>query len=165
MSANRGGFHDYRAKFNWVIKRVKHYAEKTGVDAAALLDAWEDQRTYWYMSYYQDCKQPEIKSDKVWVFDTIEELQAAIGNAGFRCPCCAGVSKSPYTCDSGQPMDKKGSICDWKAYGLLGTLGKGASVFIKSKLMGETIFMPVAWETKPVATPVEQLAKLKEELK
>jgi hypothetical protein len=39
-------------------------------------------------------------------------------------------------------------MCDWKAYGLLRTLGKGASIFIKSKLKVFDIFMPVAWEAE-----------------
>jgi hypothetical protein len=40
----------------------------------------------------------------------------------------------------------KGKTCDWKAYGLFGTLGKGISVFVKKEIRIETIFMPVSWE-------------------
>ena len=138
--------HDYRAKFRWVLARASNYAEKTGLDAADILDGWEKQRDYWYMNYYQDVNQPEIKDDNVRVFETSKDLLAAIGKHEFRCPMCGGVANNPYRCTSGKFLDAK-DVCDWKAYGLLGTLGKGVSVFVKEKLKVETIFMPLAWET------------------
>lgn len=140
------GMHNYRAKLAWVLDRAKHYAEKTGLDAASVLDAWESARDYWYMNYYQDCNQPEIKGDSVRVFDTQEALLASVDGKGFRCPCCGGISKSPYTCDSGLPMPGEKKTCDWKSWGLFGTLGKGVSVFVKDKMRGESFFKPVAWE-------------------
>jgi hypothetical protein len=39
-----------------------------------------------------------------------------------------------------------GKTCDWKVYGLFGHLGKGIFVFVKEKVAGKNIFMPVAWE-------------------
>lgn len=139
--------HDYREKVAWVIERAKHYAEKTGLTPEAILDAWEGRRNYWYMNYYQESNQPEIKGDKVRVFETVAELGKSIGEAGFRCPACEGVSKSPYECTSG--ITKNGKTCDWKVYGLFGHLGKGVYVFVKEKAMGENLFMPVAWESDP----------------
>lgn len=134
-------------KFDWVIERAKHYAEKTGLEAADILDAWENHRTYWYMNYYQDCNQPLMKGDEtVRVFETQDDLKNSIGKAGFRCPHCGGISKNPYECDSGLMVS--GKTCDWKSYGLLGCMGKGAHFFLKDKLRGETIFIPVAWEGK-----------------
>lgn len=144
--------HDYRAKLKFAVKRAEHYAEKTGLEAADILDAWETDRTYWYMNYYQPCNQPEIKSDNVRVFETKEDLLASIGKPEYRCPMCGGISKSPYACDSGKEMEK-GKTCDWKAYGLFGTLGKGISVFVKKELIIETIFMPVSWEAITVFQP------------
>lgn len=137
-------WHDYRGKLAWIVARAKHYAEKTGLTAEAILDAWEGQRDYWYMNYYQDANQPLIKDGKARVFETLADLQASIGTSGFRCPACAGVSRSPYECTSGKVTH--GKTCDWKVYGLLGHLGKGVSVYVKEKLQGESIFMPVAWE-------------------
>lgn len=142
-SQSRGG-HNYRGKLAWVVARAKHYAEKTGLSAESILDSWESRRTYWYMNYYQECEQPEIKGDNVRVFETVADLLASIGKEGFRCPMCSGVSKSPYECDSGLKVD--GKTCDWKVYGLFRDLGKGVSVFVKEKLKGESLFMPVAWE-------------------
>lgn len=137
-------FHDYRGKLAWVVSRAKHYAEKTGLPAADILNAWEQRRNYWYMNYYQDCNQPEIKADSVRIFDTAESMRAAIGEQGFRCPCCDHVSRSPYECDSGVKVD--GQPCNWKVYGLFGHMGKGTHVFVKEAMRGENIFMPVAWE-------------------
>lgn len=139
--------HDYRAKFAWVIERAMHYGEKTGVDSSAILDAWEKGRDYWYMNYYQDSNQPEIKGDSVRVFETQEAFLESIGDNGFRCPSCGGVSRSPFKCDTGLEM-AKGKVCDWKSYGLFGTLGKGVHVFVKSMMKGESFFTPVAWESE-----------------
>jgi hypothetical protein len=143
--AKSPGFHDYRGKLQWIADRAQHYAEKTGLDASDILAAWEGQRDYWYMNFYQESAQPKLDGDRVRVFETMADLQAAIDNKGFRCPACAGVSTSPYTCDTGIARD--GKPCDWKSWGLFGTLGKGASVFVKSEIRGENVFMPVAWET------------------
>ena len=139
------GFHDYRAKLDWVIKRVEHYAESTGLPPEAILDAWESKRDYWYMNYYQDACQPVISPGKVRVFDSTGDLLASIGQPQFRCPSCGGISTSPYKCTTGLKVGKQ--ICDWKSYGLFGHLGKGISVFVKDKMAIEAIFMPIAWET------------------
>lgn len=130
--------HRYCDTFKWVIDRARHYAEKTGLEAADILDSWEEKRSYWYMNFYQECEQPEIKEGKVRVFDTLEDVKAALGKDGFRCPKCSKISKSPYECNH----------CDWKVYGLLGDLGKGIYIYCKERVNGNTIFMPVAWENK-----------------
>lgn len=142
----KGGrpFHDYQAKFDWTIERAQHYGEALDMDPAEVLDAWEMGRDYWYMNYYQDMKQPKIDASHVRVFDTVPQFLDAIEERKFRCPACAGISNDAYACDSG--VERDGKPCDWKAYGLLGTLGKGAFVYVKEKLSGQSIFMPVAWE-------------------
>lgn len=137
-------FHAYCDKFKWTVDRAKHYAEKLGLDWMDVLTSWEENRTYWYMNYYQDANQPEIKGDDVRVFESVEEMKRAIGAMEFRCPACNGISTSPYACNSGVKVS--GKVCDWKVYGLFGGLGKGVFVYCKDKLAGETIFMPVSWE-------------------
>ena len=89
----------------------------------------------------------DLKSDKVKVFETVEEMLKAIREKQFRCPACGGISTNPYKCNSGLEMSK-GKICDWNVGGLFGDLGKGIFVYCKDKLQGETIFMPVAWENQ-----------------
>jgi hypothetical protein len=150
-SRGRKHFHDYRAKLAWVLDRAAHYAEKTGLDAADILDAWEKGRTYWYMNYYQDAEQPLIEGDGVRLFETKDDLKAALGDAPrFRCPACNGASKNPYECDSGivgkTLTGGKNKPCDWKVYGLFSDLGKGVYIFVKSEMCGQRIFNPVAWE-------------------
>ena len=145
-------WHDYRAKLAWIVSRAEHYAEKTGLSAPDILDAWERGRDYWYMNFYQDANQPEIAGDRVRVFGTLDEMRASVGDAGFRCPLCDEVSKDAYACDSGVVVknikDGKDGPCNWKVYGLLGDLGRGVYVFVKSEMRGNRIFKPIAWETE-----------------
>lgn len=137
--------HRYCNKFKWVIDRAKHYGEKLGIPWEEVLDSWEAERNYWYMNYYQDCNQPLIEGARVRVFETVGDLLFSIGKEGFRCPCCGGVSTSPYECNSGiVRSDKK--VCDWKVYGLFRGLGKDVFVYCKDKIRGERMFMPIAWE-------------------
>lgn len=51
--------------FNWVICRAKHYAHHTGKTIEQILDEWESKRTYWWLNYYQDCRQPKFKTGSV----------------------------------------------------------------------------------------------------
>lgn len=140
---------EYCEKFKWVVDRAKHYAEITGLTYEQVIEGWEKRRTYWYLNYYQDCNQPTLK-EGTRVFKTVQELLESIGKAGFRCPRCGGISKNAYECDSGLQIkdDGKTITCNWKAYGFLGCLGKGAYVYVIEKCAGETMFMPIAWEEK-----------------
>lgn len=130
--------------YDWVIKRAEHYAEKTGLHVDEILNAWEEDRNYWHLNYYQESNQPEIKGDDVRVFDTVKEMLDSIGDKKFRCPACNQITTNPYECNSGHVTQEK--ICDWKSYGLFGTMGKGATVFVKEKIKIDTFFMPIAWE-------------------
>ena len=49
--------------FGWVISRAKHYANHTGKPVEAILNEWEEKRDYWWLNYYQDCRQPKFHSD------------------------------------------------------------------------------------------------------
>ena len=129
-------FHKYCDKFKWINDRAKHYAESLNTTEEKVIQGWENERTYWYMNFYQDSKQPLI--DNVKVFETLEELEKSVSGKGFRCPKCSGISKDAYECSLGG--------CDWKSYGLFGTMNKGVNVLIKSTLKKDHIFMPVAWE-------------------
>lgn len=142
--SNDNSGHGYMAHLRFAVSRAKHYGEKLGLEPADILDAWEKRRDYWYMNYYQDANMPLIDAENVRVFDSLEDLKKSIGKHGFRCPHCGGISSNPYECNSGIVHD--GKKCDWKSYGLLGCLGKGAYIYIKEKLSGQTIFFPVAWE-------------------
>lgn len=136
-------------KYDWIIKRAEHYAEKTGLHTDEILNAWEEDRNYWYQNYYQESNQPKIEGDSVRIFDSVEDLLKEIGEKKFRCPSCEGISTNPYSCNSGMEM-AKGKTCNWNVSGLFGDLGQGTYVYVKDKLRGENIFTPLSWEK---ATP------------
>jgi hypothetical protein len=138
-----GCFHRYCDKFKWVIDRAKHYSYRTGLPIVEILDEWERDRNCWYMGYYQNGNIPKLHGKQVIVMDTMDDFNAIKGQ-GFRCPSCNGISKDPQTCDTG--IIKYNGICDWKSYGLFRTLGKGAYLFIKERVIGIEIFYPIAFE-------------------
>lgn len=132
--------HRYCDKYKWIIERANHYAEIIGVTAEDVLEAWETKRSYWYMNFYQDSNQPRIDDDlrNVRVFETVDDFHKSVNTQEFRCPRCQKTSTNPVECS--QPD------CDWKAYGLLKTLGSGVTVITKKPIQSFHIFMPVAWE-------------------
>ena len=141
-------FHDYKAKFNWVVERALKYAEKINCSPDEVLDAWEHDRSEWYMNYYQDYNQPD--PEKVRVYANIDAFKKACANKGFICPSCGGISTNPSRCDTHRLVKRgrKKIECDWSACGLFGTMGKGAVVFIRNRMTIYRIFMPVAWQNK-----------------
>ena len=145
IAGHARSYEDCHEKLDWIVGRAEHYAEKLNLDACDILNAWEKGRNYWYMNYYQECEQPTITAERVRVFETSEDLRQAVGTLGFRCPMCGGISRSPYECDSGLDM-APGKKCDWKSWGLFKDLGKGIYIYVKEKLQGQVIFMPIAWE-------------------
>ncbi len=132
---------------NYLRNKLNEYSTALGIPQEEILKAWEENRNYSAINCYQECNQPSIKSEKVRVFDTVDEMLKSIGEHRFRCPSCGGESTSPYKCNSGKEMSK-GKVCDWNVGGLFGDLGKGIFVYCKDKLTGETIFMPIAWEQR-----------------
>lgn len=129
-------FHKYCDKFKWVVDRAREYGKVLGVSWEDILKSWENDRSYWYMNYYQDCNQPKLDGKNVRVFDTLDDFKKSAKEPAFRCPSCGRVTNSPSECYH----------CGWKVYGFLGSCGKGVFIYIKEKLMGQEIFMPVAWE-------------------
>lgn len=131
--------HRYCDKFKWIIDRAKHYEEKLGIPWMEILDSWEEDRTYWYMNYYQESMQPLIDSDNVYVFESAEDLRKKVGNE-FICPRCKGISTDPYDCNSG--IEIGGEICNWKSYGLLRF--NLVYLYCKMERKGTHCFMPKA---------------------
>ena len=54
----------------WAVDRAKHYSEKLGIPWEEILNSWESERNYWYMNYYQECRQPRIEGERVQSFMT-----------------------------------------------------------------------------------------------
>lgn len=65
--------HDYCGKYKWILERAQHYAEKSNKTTDEIIKSWEEDRSYWYMNYYQDCNQPLIEADNVILFEQWEK--------------------------------------------------------------------------------------------
>jgi len=142
--------HKYCSKFRWAIDRARHYSYKTGLTVAEIINAWEKDRSYWYMNYYQNSNHPKLYGDNIYVYATLEEMSIKIGTE-FRCPRCGGITTNPYRCNSGRPVKgTKSGICDWAVYGLFQDMGKGIYVYVKEKARGERMFMPLVFEKQHV---------------
>jgi hypothetical protein len=74
-------YHKYCDKYKWVIERAKHYAQKTGIPYEEIIEIWEEDRSYWYMNYYQDCNQPLNGSKKDKNIEWIEKANERISVA------------------------------------------------------------------------------------
>lgn len=131
---------EYCQKFRWIIDKAKHYEEKLGIPWKEIIQSWEEYRRYWYMNYYQECNQPKIESNDVFVFESAEEMREKIGTE-FICPCCKGISTNPYECNSGVKVGKN-KVCDWKAYGFLQF--DLAFIYCKKERKSTKCFMPKA---------------------
>lgn len=125
----------YCQQFKWIIDRAKHYSHVTGIEISKILNAWEENRSFWFANYYQDSSQPKlnVKDNNILIFNSTEEAKNKFLESGFICPSCGGETITPYEC--------KG--CGWKVYGLLQT-GKEYYWFFKDKCRGEKIFPPAS---------------------
>lgn len=135
-----------------------HYAKVLNLTTQEVLNAFENNRTYWAVNYYQRSKFPKLTNKNVHVFENINAAHDAMKSKKFRCPSCNGISTDPYNCNANTPANTKSGICDWKAFGLFGCLGKGFNFIIKDEFLDgtlldgtpviTTIFMPLEFEKK-----------------
>lgn len=134
--SNTKCFHDYCGKYKWVLERAKHYAEKTGKTVEEIVEIWENDRSYCYMNYYQEAKQPLLTSESVIYYeDWLKELKTRFGDDhkkwAFKCPSCNNIQTAQDFIDNKieDPKNKvyfncigryvKGKGCDWSLGGLL----------------------------------------------
>ena len=132
----------------FIRSMLKNYSEVLGFTELEIIESLEKKRTYWCLNYYQEANMPKLEKDIV-IFNTLDEFRKKFPSHKFRCPICGGVSTDPQTCDSGKEMEK-GKICDWKSYGLFGTMGKGYGFIIKDDFLEYAviydIFRPIELE-------------------
>lgn len=153
MTDKYDGWGDRVGGFTDTIEEIcEHYGEALGYSAIEVFKALEKWRDYSYPNYYQWANFPRL--DEVIVFKNSDEMLDKVKpHLGFRCPNCEGKTKSPYVCDSGKKVDDD-KTCDWKVYGLFGTLGKGARITISEnwieKPIVQSIFYPLAWENEKI---------------
>ena len=133
----------------FILERSKQWSEILGIPYYEIIDKWLDMCNYSMINYFQNANQPKLSKD-THIFETMEDFKNSVGDKGFRCPYCKGVSSDLWNCNSGVKLkliNRKGKEkCNWTAGGFLGTMGKGVFVFIKETFAYGTIFMPIAWE-------------------
>jgi hypothetical protein len=115
---------------NFIFDMIPQYAQVMGKSELETLELIAKARNVNYVNYFQNANFPDLMG--VYVFDSNESFLSEFPSKKFLCPCCGGISTDPQKCDSGKKMSKK-EICNWKSYGLFGTLGKGIHVVFKDK--------------------------------
>ena len=140
------GTAEHTTKF--VEAMVENYSKVLGMDKLEVLRTIETNRDYSAPNYYQEANFPKLDSSQVMIFKNKEEFFERFPSHQFVCPACEGISTDPYECNSGEFMDKKEKkICNWKAYGLFGTLGKGIQILFRDNFFEcpkpSSIFKPI----------------------
>ncbi|UDM18871.1 hypothetical protein [Vogesella sp. XCS3] len=140
---------------DFLLKMLAEYSAVLNVPKADLLTAFEKNRTCTAINYYQEANFPSL--DGVNVLENLAEFQKRYPSREYRCPSCGGKSNNPYECDSGLNRTN-GEACNWKSYGLFGTMGKGMRLTFREGFVDrpkvDEIFMPIEAEARVDADPV-----------
>lgn len=121
-----------------------HYSHVLNLTQEEVLNALENNRSngYAFPNYYQSSNFPRIKKNQVEVFENKKQYLEKFPSQIFICPACNGESTDPNECNSGlKVLNAKGfrRQCDWKSYGLLGTMGMGYSFIIKDEFLKKPV--------------------------
>jgi len=157
-----GGEEGINRKNNVMIcirRFTREYAKAFNSTPLEILKVVEKSRDYCATNFYQDCNFPSLEKGKVEIFKTGKDFFNKFPSQKFTCPMCSGISTDPNTCNSGDLMVKekkskkgkitqKAEICNWKSYGLFGTLGKGYKFVVKDCFLKK----PIIYEYFP---PIE----------
>lgn len=141
----KGQTGEERAKHleEFLDETLENYSSVLGYSKEEILNAMESRRDYSAINYYQRANFPLLQD--VLVYQNREEFLKVCPSKEYICPMCEGISTDPNKCNTGLEM-KKGEICNWKSYGLFGTMGKGASIVFKDSFLQDQtvykIFMP-----------------------
>ena len=136
-------------------KMLSGYSSVLGISQSDLLAAFESRRDYSAINYYQAANFPDLSG--VVLLENLAEFKQRYPSHKYRCPSCGGESTNPYECNTGLSVGKgkKAITCDWKAYGLFGTVGKGMRVAFRDGFLEhgkiEEIFMPIEVESIEIA--------------
>ncbi len=143
--SNESGVHA-ESTINFVREMTKNYSEILGYTEYEILKAIEGKRTYSAANYYQAANFPLLDKN-VKIFSNTKELLESTKNAKFICPFCKQEQSDPYKCNSGYIVN--GKKCNWKSFGLLGTLDRGFRFTIKDSFLDtpmiENCFLPVSF--------------------
>ena len=132
---------EWKEKLDWALARAQQYADRLGVDREKVLEAWENDRGYWYVNYYQESNQPSLEGkDVVVMAEWAAEGERLYGKERldwkFKCPFCGHVQTArmfknagmnphlAYTnCASRYGLGGK-KTCKWTIGGLLRVGGR-----------------------------------------
>jgi len=124
------------------------YSEKLNIARVDLFDMMEENRNYSYANYYQRANFKKLDENVAIFKDKAELIEKIQIQDGFRCPNCNGISKDPQECDTHIKVED--DECNWKSYGLFGTLGKGFNFIVRDDFLKKPkvheIFMPITLE-------------------
>lgn len=136
-------------------KMLDDYSSALCIPQVDLLATFEKRRDYSAINYYQEANFPNLSG--VIVLENLDEFKRLYPSGKYRCPSCCGESTNPYECNTGLLVGQgtKASPCDWKSYGLFGTMSKGMHIIFRDKFLEhgkiEQIFMPIEAEIKAIA--------------
>lgn len=116
-----------------LYKILPDYEKVLGLSQLDIFNAIEGRRTYSTPNYYQEANFPTL-GDGIEIFETKEDFKNKFPSKQFICPSCKSVSTNPQICNSGKKMNKK-EICNWKSFGLFGTLDGGYRFVIKKEFL------------------------------
>jgi hypothetical protein len=129
---------------SFLRKMLGDYSAVLSIPEPNLLAAFERRRNYSAINYYQESNFPNLSG--VVLLNDLDEFKQRYPSGKYLCPACGGESSNPYECDTGRPVNN-GKPCDWKSYGLFGTMGKGMRIAFRSKFLEhgkiEEIFKPI----------------------
>jgi hypothetical protein len=117
-------------------KMLANYSEVLGYPEDEILTRLEERRDYSAVNFYQTANYPCLED--VDVLEDEAAVKVKLSSKQFKCPACGGISTNPHVCNSGKELSK-GKICDWKSYGLMGTLGEGYKFVVKSNFLNNPI--------------------------
>ena len=131
---------------SFLRKTLTNYSAVLGYTEEEILTKIEGRRDYSATNYYQEANFPCLEN--IEIFETTEQLRQKFPSHKFVCPMCHGISTDPNTCNTGLFMDKKKKkVCDWKSWGLFGTMGAGYKFVVKEDFLKHPIvheiFMPI----------------------
>lgn len=154
---------EWRQKYEWALARAQQYADALGTDRETVLAAWEEDRDYWYVNYYQESNQPDLTGEigVVTLAEWRAEGEQLYGKEQldwrFRCPACGHVQTmrkfkeaglnpqlAYLNCASRHDLGGKAD-CKWTIGGLLCV---GGRYVIDAKYRPRLIFEFADKETK-----------------
>jgi hypothetical protein len=115
---------------NFLCEIVPQYAKVMDKSNVETLEILAKSRNCNYTNYFQECNLPKLSD--VYIFETENDFFEKFPSKEYQCPSCSKISTDYQKCNSDY-TDKNGVVCNWKVYGLFGSMGKGIKVLVKDR--------------------------------